>query len=202
MRSQAAWGFAAWTWFSGSAARAMRRGGYGWSCERPGGPPPGAARNLKLPAGTLYFLSKWRRAGRAVVGDGSLEHSPRLATGVHAAGHPADAPSLRREGVGSAGTVADGGSRGRRLSASCLRGDHDCKTGLGGWLPGTFVGTSAAMAAGRRLASRVPAYEPQFLVPRRSTTRQGGCSSMVEPRPSKPVMWVRFPSPAPGTEAT
>ena len=27
----------------------------------------------------------------------------------------------------------------------------------------------------------------------------GGCSSMVEPWPSKPVMWVRFPSPAPGS---
>ena len=26
----------------------------------------------------------------------------------------------------------------------------------------------------------------------------GGCSSMVEPQPSKLMMWVRFPSPAPG----
>ena len=26
---------------------------------------------------------------------------------------------------------------------------------------------------------------------------QGGCSSMVEPQPSKLMMWVRFPSPAP-----
>ena len=25
----------------------------------------------------------------------------------------------------------------------------------------------------------------------------GGCSSMVEPQPSKLMMWVRFPSPAP-----
>src|SRR5690554_900076 len=27
--------------------------------------------------------------------------------------------------------------------------------------------------------------------------REGGCSSMVEPQPSKLMMWVRFPSPAP-----
>ena len=27
--------------------------------------------------------------------------------------------------------------------------------------------------------------------------RQGGCSSTVEPQPSKLMMWVRFPSPAP-----
>ena len=26
---------------------------------------------------------------------------------------------------------------------------------------------------------------------------QGGCSSKVEPQPSKLMMWVRFPSPAP-----
>src|SRR5690606_27892499 len=27
--------------------------------------------------------------------------------------------------------------------------------------------------------------------------QEGGCSSMVEPQPSKLMMWVRFPSPAP-----
>ena len=27
--------------------------------------------------------------------------------------------------------------------------------------------------------------------------KQGGCSSTVEPQPSKLMMWVRFPSPAP-----
>ncbi len=28
-------------------------------------------------------------------------------------------------------------------------------------------------------------------------SNRGGCSSMVEPQPSKLMVWVRFPSPAP-----
>src|SRR3990172_13219421 len=30
----------------------------------------------------------------------------------------------------------------------------------------------------------------------------GGCSSMVEPQPSKLMVWVRFPSPAPGVSGS
>ena len=33
----------------------------------------------------------------------------------------------------------------------------------------------------------------------RARRHQGGCSSMVEPQPSKLMAWVRFPSPAPST---
>jgi hypothetical protein len=40
-------------------------------------------------------------------------------------------------------------------------------------------------------------YKNRLIELERHLAIQGGCSSRVEPQPSKLMMWVRFPSPAP-----
>jgi hypothetical protein len=44
-----------------------------------------------------------------------------------------------------------------------------------------------------------PAIEKKGIFAREQLAVQGGCSSKAEPQPSKLMMWVRFPSPAPST---